>query len=66
MEQREQREQRPEAGPALQSHKINGTWLPYRPPYTRPTVTTHTEEELLAALGPAQAGSVGGDNVFGQ
>lgn len=37
-----------------------------RPVYIPPSVTTYTEAELLAALGPAQAGSVGGDNVFGQ
>ncbi len=36
------------------------------PTYIPPQVTTYTEAELLALLGPAQAGSVGGDNVFGQ
>lgn len=35
------------------------------PPYAVPTVRTFSADELLAALGPAQAGSVGGDNVFG-
>lgn len=37
-----------------------------RPVYTPPAMRTYTAEELLAALGPAQAGSVGGQNVFGQ
>lgn len=36
------------------------------PLYHPPTVQTFTAEELLAALGPAQAGSVGGQNIFGQ
>lgn len=36
------------------------------PPYAAPTIRTFSADELLAALGPAQAGSVGGDNVFGQ
>lgn len=37
-----------------------------RPVYQSPTLQTFTAEELLAALGPAQAGSVGGQNIFGQ
>ena len=29
-----------------------------RPPYDPPTVTSYTDEELLEALGPAQAGGI--------
>jgi len=35
------------------------------PRYEEPSICTYTATELLVALGPAQAGSVGGDNIFG-
>ena len=37
---------------------------PPRPVWQRPTIVTLTDEALLQLLGPAQAGSTPGENVF--
>ncbi|MFQ5610869.1 MAG: hypothetical protein ACE5H9_01905 [Anaerolineae bacterium] len=34
------------------------------PEYERPAVITYTEKQILEQLGPAMAGSPGGDSVF--
>lgn len=56
----------PISSPSLPAEENIEISSPTLPPYEAPSVRTFSADELLAALGPAQAGSVGGDNVFGQ